>query len=235
MPARSPQDRFVPSSPPAGSSPGVVARADGGAASAVRPRRADARRNHDRIARAAVEAFGRRGPEGPRLEDVAALAGVGVATVYRLFGDRDGVLRAAFELFFAERVTPLVLEARAGSDPGAGLRLVVAGAVEAFADHRSLVVAAKHAALIEPETLDRLLGEMADLLLEAQRLGQVRDDVVVGDLGGLLMMALAVSQLPDRLRNLALLWDGLRPGGSALPTPEGCRHPSAADGGVPPA
>jgi AcrR family transcriptional regulator len=55
--------------------------------------RADARRNHQQVLVAAREAFLEAGPGVP-LEDVARRAGVGIATLYRRFGDRDGLLRA---------------------------------------------------------------------------------------------------------------------------------------------
>ncbi len=55
-------------------------------------RRSDAVRNRARIVAAAVAAFDEVGPQ-VRLEDLAERAGVGVATVYRLFGGRDGLAR----------------------------------------------------------------------------------------------------------------------------------------------
>jgi len=55
--------------------------------------RADARRNHEQVLAAAREAFLSAGPGVP-LDDVARQAGVGIATLYRRFGDREGLLRA---------------------------------------------------------------------------------------------------------------------------------------------
>jgi AcrR family transcriptional regulator len=55
--------------------------------------RADARRNHEQVLAAAREVFLAAGPGVP-LEDVARRAGVGIATLYRRFGDREGLLRA---------------------------------------------------------------------------------------------------------------------------------------------
>jgi AcrR family transcriptional regulator len=62
-----------------------------------RPRlRADAERNRERIVVAAREVFRERGLHAP-LEEVAARAGVGVATLYRRFPTRTGLITGVFE------------------------------------------------------------------------------------------------------------------------------------------
>jgi AcrR family transcriptional regulator len=55
--------------------------------------RADARRNQERLLSAARELIAERGAGVP-LEDVARRAGVGIATLYRRFPDREALLRA---------------------------------------------------------------------------------------------------------------------------------------------
>jgi AcrR family transcriptional regulator len=47
-----------------------------------------------RILRGAREVFGRVGFEAAAVDDIAAVANVGVATVYRYFGDKDGLVAA---------------------------------------------------------------------------------------------------------------------------------------------
>lgn len=74
--------------------------------------RADARRNSERIIRAAIALFRDRGP-APSLEPVAERAGVGIATVHRPFGGREELVRAAFGTYVAEEVEPLAVAARA--------------------------------------------------------------------------------------------------------------------------
>jgi len=49
----------------------------------------------DRLMAATLELVGERGPLGFALEDVAERAGASVTTIYREFGERDGLLRAA--------------------------------------------------------------------------------------------------------------------------------------------
>ncbi len=55
--------------------------------------RADARRNQELLLAAARELIAERGAGVP-LEDIAKRAGVGIATLYRRFPDRDALLRA---------------------------------------------------------------------------------------------------------------------------------------------
>lgn len=59
----------------------------------MRPMRADARRNRDRIIATAAEAFAARGPDA-YLEDIARDAGVGIGTLYRHFPTRDALFVA---------------------------------------------------------------------------------------------------------------------------------------------
>ncbi|NEC84068.1 TetR/AcrR family transcriptional regulator, partial [Streptomyces sp. SID7958] len=73
----------------------------------VRPMRADARRNRERLLAAAVEAFAAQG-EGASLDDIAKRAGVGSGTLYRHFPTR----RALLEAVYADRIDALA--ARAG-------------------------------------------------------------------------------------------------------------------------
>ncbi len=54
--------------------------------------RADAVRNRERIVTAAREMFVEHGPDVP-LDEIARRAGVGNATVYRNFPDRDALVR----------------------------------------------------------------------------------------------------------------------------------------------
>lgn len=60
-----------------------------------RPLRADARRNRDAIIAAAREAFD-RGDAELRFDDFAALAGVGVGTLYRHFPTREALAEAVY-------------------------------------------------------------------------------------------------------------------------------------------
>lgn len=60
-----------------------------------RPRRADARRNYEKVLAAAREAFA-EGGESTALEEIARRAGVGIGTLYRHFPNRQALLEALY-------------------------------------------------------------------------------------------------------------------------------------------
>jgi AcrR family transcriptional regulator len=60
-----------------------------------RPKRADARRNYDKVIAAAREAFAERGA-GTSLEEIARRAEVGIGTLYRNFPNRQALLEAVY-------------------------------------------------------------------------------------------------------------------------------------------
>src|SRR5215210_2811575 len=60
-----------------------------------RPKRADARRNYEKVLAAAREAFA-EGGESTTLEEIARRAGVGIGTLYRHFPNRQALLEALY-------------------------------------------------------------------------------------------------------------------------------------------
>ena len=68
---------------------------DQAAQSAIRPQRADARRNQGALLDAAATVFVTSGVEAP-LRDIAAAAGVGTATIYRHFPSRAELIIAVY-------------------------------------------------------------------------------------------------------------------------------------------
>ena len=60
-----------------------------------RPKRADARRNYDKVIAAARDAFTESGAE-TSLEEIARRAGVGIGTLYRNFPNRQALLEAVY-------------------------------------------------------------------------------------------------------------------------------------------
>ena len=60
-----------------------------------RPKRADARRNYDKVLNAAREAFAERGTS-TSLEEIARRAEVGIGTLYRNFPNRQALLEAVY-------------------------------------------------------------------------------------------------------------------------------------------
>ena len=60
-----------------------------------RPKRADARRNYDKVIEAARDAFAERG-DATSLEEIARRAEVGIGTLYRNFPTRQALLEAVY-------------------------------------------------------------------------------------------------------------------------------------------
>ncbi|GAA3239215.1 TetR/AcrR family transcriptional regulator [Streptomyces thermocoprophilus] len=85
----------------------------------LKPMRADARRNYERLLKAAAEAFAEHG-EGASLDDIAKRAGVGSGTLYRHFPTRQALLEAAY----LDRIEAMAARAGELADrlpPGAAL------------------------------------------------------------------------------------------------------------------
>src|SRR5271170_2593596 len=61
----------------------------------ARPKRADARRNYEKVLAAARGAFA-EGGESTALEEIARRAGVGIGTLYRHFPNRQALLEALY-------------------------------------------------------------------------------------------------------------------------------------------
>lgn len=183
--------------------------------------RADARDNRERILTAAEEVFG--ASPAASTEDVAKLAGVGIATVFRHFPTKVELLEAVYTLRL-ERLRDRAAELAAAADPG-----------EAFFGFFGQVVAEAGSKIAIAETLNAagsVVGEDArragsglrqafgELLDRAQQSGAVRVDAALPEVYALLIGAsrgaTATGLEPEvRDRMLALVYDGLRPGRSS--------------------
>ncbi len=91
----------------------------------------------ERILLAARRVLARRGFVAATVEEIAEEAGVGVATVYRLFGSKEGLLRA-----FAEEVLPRAAIRKTALAPSEDLRQDLEALMRVmlafFAEHRDL-------------------------------------------------------------------------------------------------
>ena len=182
---------------------------------AERPRRADARRNRERVLAAAEELFAEHGLK-VQMADVAQRAGVGVGTVCRNFPTKDDLIGALLD----DMLAPLAAASEAAladPDPASGLRSYV----EAMADlqARSRGLAEQMSAHVERDGIDVKLvlrRNVAAILQRAQAAGAVRDDIGPADLA-LLFCGIAQSAMvagdvgaTQRRRYLTIVLDGLR-------------------------
>lgn len=187
--------------------------------SSVRPMRADARRNYERLLAEARTAFTERGTD-TSLEDIARRAGVGIGTLYRHFPNRTALMGAVFQ----GEVDALLTRARELEDaprPCAALvewlRAIVAHASTYRGLSRALMAAPADASSGLARCSRPMLEAGGVLLARAQRTGDVRADVEIRDLMQLTNgIALAAEESPDDPeladRLLTLTLTGLKPG-----------------------
>ncbi|NUP40783.1 MAG: TetR/AcrR family transcriptional regulator [Streptomyces sp.] len=185
----------------------------------VKPMRADARRNYERLLKVAAEAFAEHG-ENASLDDIAKRAGVGSGTLYRHFPTRQALLEAVYvdaieaiaaraddlarELPPGEALVEWLNELSAGMIQVRGLKSLLGSAVT---DGSNAVVTACGNSV--KSAAERLVGA-------AQQEGALRKDVEPIEILRLAHGVATASELANGegthiRRYLSLLTDGLRP------------------------
>jgi AcrR family transcriptional regulator len=183
-----------------------------------RPKRADARRNYEKLIAAGLEAFTEEG-KAASLEDIARRAGVGIGTLYRHFPSRQELLEAVY----VEEVDALCRSAidLAGEPPWEALvawlhrfvgylatKQALAEELLAYNDRDADVFQACRTAMYAG-------GE--PLLVRAQEAHVVRTDTDIAEViqlvGGIAKIQTAEPEQLNRLLDMAL--DGLRYQGSS--------------------
>ncbi|MEU6557214.1 TetR/AcrR family transcriptional regulator [Streptomyces sp. NPDC046915] len=187
----------------------------------VRPMRADARRNYERLLKAAVAAFAEHG-ENASLDDIAKRAGVGSGTLYRHFPTRQALLEAAYvdriealanradelagELPPGEALTEWLYELGAGTIEVRGMKALLGSAVTDGTGSAAVTACGTS------------VRDAATRLVEAaQAEGTLRADIEPIELlrlthGVVTASELANGQGGNIRRYLSLLTEGLRPG-----------------------
>jgi AcrR family transcriptional regulator len=179
----------------------------------ARPKRADARRNYEKVLGAARQAFA-EGGESTALEEIARRAGVGIGTLYRHFPNRQALLEALY-VGEVEEMCRSAAELD-GSDPWEALNGWFEGFIAYIATKRAL--AAELQNYLDPDaplfqSCRTALFEAGEpLLRHAQEAGIVRQDVSIGDV---IQMVVGIGKMPtkDPKQNehiLRVALDGLR-------------------------
>ncbi|HEY3716488.1 MAG TPA: TetR/AcrR family transcriptional regulator [Jatrophihabitantaceae bacterium] len=181
-----------------------------------RPVRADARRNYERLLKAAVHAFATEGAD-VTLEAIARTAGVGIGTLYRHFPTREALVEATYrqELAWLCEAVPSLLRS-----------LPPDQATRVWMDHFIDYMTTKHymaealRAVIASggnpfaESRGRLISAITALLDAGATTGNLRSDVEPNDvlvaLSGVSLAAGEPTQRDQAGRLLDLLLDGLR-------------------------
>ncbi len=181
------------------------------------PRRADARRNHERILSGAREVFAAVGAEA-QMDDVARRAGVGVGTVYRHFPTKEALMgelvRQKFVVFSQRARAALEIE----GEPFEILAELLRGNCELagrdMAVQHALMGAGPEVWALAGDAQAELVGLAGELMARARAAGTLRRDVGPEDLPMLMCGVSATMAHPgpgfDWHRHLELVIDALR-------------------------
>jgi AcrR family transcriptional regulator len=149
----------------------------------VRPLRADAQRNRDKLLAAATAAFA-EGGEDVALETVAARAGVGIGTLYRHFPNRDALIVAAYQ-HEVDALCAAAAELLATQPADKALRAWTERFADYIATKRAMGDALRSAvasdAPLFADTRARIVGALRLLLDAGARAGTLRADVTPDD------------------------------------------------------
>jgi AcrR family transcriptional regulator len=174
---------------------------------------------------AAQRLFTRRGLS-VTLDDIAAEAGVNVATAYRNFANKHELVQAFLQQITDEAIA-IAESAAAVEDPWQGLTEFFTRTLRLMADNRGMhdVVTTSYTADWMQHLEDRVNPQLQTLLTRARRAGVIRPGLEPADLGVLLQMLATITDIEtpdvDALvrRYLTLVLDGLRLADKKLPGP----------------
>jgi AcrR family transcriptional regulator len=180
---------------------------------AQRPKRADARRNYEKLLTAAGDAFAQDGTAAS-LEDIARRAGVGIGTLYRHFPTRQDLLEAVYidEVEEMSRRAADLADLEPWEALVTWLRQFVryAATKRALADEMMATIDQEAQVFVACRTAITAAGDM--LLRRAQEAGVVRPDTNFTDVGrmvaGIAGIRTADPGQIERILDVAL--DGLR-------------------------
>ncbi|MGD0557074.1 MAG: TetR/AcrR family transcriptional regulator [Streptosporangiaceae bacterium] len=185
--------------------------ADTPPASAGRRKRSDARRNQQVLLDAAAAVFVRSGVDAP-VRDIAAEAGVGIATIYRHFPTRAGLVVAVFrhQLAALAAMTPTP----EGETPYEALRSWVFRFTDFLVTKHGLAEALRSDQAgfesLHAEFIDRLVPVLDQLLKASAAAGCTRSDVGAYELMlGIGNLCIGAETYPAR-RMIDLLLTGLK-------------------------
>ena len=181
---------------------------------AERPKRADARRNYDKLVTTAREVFAEQG-SAATLEEISRRAGVGIGTLYRHFPARENLVEAAY--FDGVEEMCAAVARHEGEDPWdalkgwllelvgfAATKRVLADEMFAYLDRGAPVFKSCSGAIYDAAE---------PLLKRAQAAGEVRDDVDITEITKMVsgIASLRTVERPQVERLVGIALDGLRP------------------------
>jgi AcrR family transcriptional regulator len=177
--------------------------------------RSDARRNREKLLRAATAAFTGAHGQPVSLESIARDAGVGIGTLYRHFPTREALVEEVYRTELAE-VAAAAEHQLTKHPPKAALRHWMDRYANFVAAKRGMaesLTALFNAGAVEPGTTHASIVGAVELLLRAgAEDGSLRADVRTDDVVSSLLGVFLVSSSPEQTgRMLDLLVAGVTP------------------------
>jgi AcrR family transcriptional regulator len=168
----------------------------------------------DKIITAARQCFRERGPEVP-LQIIAVTAGVGPATLFRNFADKEELVLAALNRQLRLLVDPAIDEALAGRDAADGLFAVIDALMGVASDDANLLGAVAGRRGLLTGITGGMIESVAVLLGRGQGQGTLRSDISMTDMIRILAMLIGVVDTMEPgsdawRRPVALIEDAIR-------------------------
>ncbi|MGW4124661.1 TetR/AcrR family transcriptional regulator [Nocardia sp. NPDC004711] len=190
---------------------------------ATKPLRTDAFASISRIIDAARRLFATEGGSAT-LAHIAREAGVGVATLYRHFPNREALARAVYERILTTEVLPMLAELDKGGLPRSVLLDVAERVADIIQSERALATSVGNLTEVTADFLaqsDEIFGPAVE---RAQAAGNLRPDLEPRDVPyvfAMVITALGAVELEKaaRRRYLSFLLDALNPAQATLLPP----------------
>lgn len=174
---------------------------------------------HERILRAAIRVFARKGFYATRVSEIAKAAGVADGTIYLYFKNKDDVLISLFESRLGRLIEELQIQVNGGGSVVERLQRVIAiqlGQLEGRRDLAEVVTVnlRQSTKLMKQYAIPlftRYIDVLSGLISEGQASGELRDDVepviaaraLWGSLDGVLLPWAMTDAEPASLRRAA--------------------------------
>ncbi|WP_375387574.1 TetR/AcrR family transcriptional regulator [uncultured Amnibacterium sp.] len=180
--------------------------------------RADGEQNRQRILDVAEDLFAQHGRR-VNVADIVAAAGVAPPTLYRHFGDKEGLIKAVSDRA-AETAMARLAHALTRSSGIEGLRTALVDSVELARTNRA--VRERSGVALSPALERMLLSGWTELVLRGHEEGTIRQDFTASDVPFLFAAAAGIAtavnfdaSLLDRY--ITLLMNSVRPSEELLP------------------
>ncbi|MBC7273028.1 TetR/AcrR family transcriptional regulator [Streptomyces albogriseolus] len=177
--------------------------------------RADAVTSVGRILEAARRVFATGAGAGP-LTRIAQEAGVGIATLYRHFPNRQSLARAVYERIFSTEIEPVLTRLTSTSAPSDILLEVAQRIATVARRERGLVTSLDSLGETTADLLGRHGPSFDEFVERGQAAGNLRADISGADVPNLLAMFASSTAVLNvdaeaRRRYLGFMLDALRP------------------------